>query len=65
LKNVASVFTVEELAFIKEHTGILLSDEIDYTDDDLFIIESAISDNAPDGNVLERIMDKFYDYLDD
>jgi len=61
MRNVAAVFTAEELAFMKQHCGVVLSDERDYSDDDLLDIHEAITENAPLGDVLESIVDKFYD----
>lgn len=61
MKNVAAFFSDEERSFIREYTGITLSDEKDYSDDELLQIHEAITDNAPMDAVFERIIDKFYD----
>ena len=63
MKNVAAVFTAEELSFIEQHSGAALTDERDYSDDELLDIHQALCDNAPSlvDPVFEQIIDKFYD----
>lgn len=61
MKNVAAAFTADELAYIKKHTGILLSDEKEYSDDDFLDIHKAITENAPYDDMFECVVDKFYD----
>lgn len=61
MKNVAAVFTAKERAFIQEHTGVTLSNDRDYSDDELLRIHEAITDNAPYDDLFESVVDKFFD----
>ena len=61
MKNVAAVFTAEELAFIEQHSGVSLSNEMEYSDDDLLAVHEAITENAPYGDLFESVIDKFFD----
>ena len=61
MKNVAAVFTAEELAFIEQHSGVSLSNGREYSDDDLLAVHEAIMENAPYGDLFESVIDKFFD----
>lgn len=61
MKNVAAVFTAEELLFIEKHSGEALSNDRDYSDDELLRIHEAITDNAPYDDLFESVVDKFFD----
>ncbi len=75
MKRVKSVFTAEELDFMKTNIGLELSDDKDYSTDELLDIYELILDELPHeydeegyplkaGRLFESIVDKFYDYLD-
>lgn len=61
MKNAAAVFTAEELAFIEQHSGVALSNEREYSDDDLLAIHEAITESAPYNDTFESVVDKFFD----
>ncbi len=74
MKGVRSVFTEEELNFIKTYTGIEFSDDKDYSDDEIVDIYERLTDELPydydddgypkkNGRLFESIVDKFYDHL--
>ena len=73
--GVKSVFSVEELDFMKSTIGIELSDDTDYSDDDLLELHEQITEELPhdydsegnpldSGRLFESIVDKFYDKFD-
>ncbi len=75
IKGVRSVFTLEELNFMKSTIGLDLSDSKDYSADELLEIYELITDELPyeyddegyplkAGRLFESIVDKFYDYFD-
>jgi hypothetical protein len=70
--GLASIFTEEELEFMKNSIGLELSDTKDYSEDELMDIYEKICDELPmdfwpDGTpkrtgwLFESIVDKFYD----
>lgn len=72
MTGVKSVFSSEELDFMKSTIGIELSDERDYSDDDLLDLHDQITEDLPhdydsegnpldSGRLFESIVDKFYD----
>lgn len=72
MTGVKSVFSSEELDFMKSTIGIELSDERDYSDDDLLELHDQITEDLPhdydsegnpldSGRLFESIVDKFYD----
>lgn len=72
MTGVKSVFSSEELDFMKSTIGIVLSDERDYSDDDLLELHDQITEDLPhdydsegnpldSGRLFESIVDKFYD----
>lgn len=74
MTGVKSVFTENELSFMKSTIGIELSDEKDYSDDDLLEIHEEITEELPhdydsdgypleSGRLFESIVDKFYNYF--
>lgn len=75
MTGVRSVFTEEELDFMKKHIGLELSDTKDYTDDELTDIYEQITTELPyaydsegypleQGQMFEAIVDKFLDNFD-
>ena len=75
MTGVRSVFTEEELDFMKKHIGLELSDTKDYTDDELTDIYEQITTELPysydsegypleQGQLFEAIVDKFLDNFD-
>jgi len=75
MTGVKSVFTDEELDFMKSSIGLELSDDKDYTDDELLEIHEQITAELPyaydtegnpkdTGRLFESIVDKFYDHFD-
>lgn len=75
MTGVRSVFTEEELGFMKKHIGLELSDTKDYTDDELTDIYEQITTELPysydgegypleQGQLFEAIVDKFLDNFD-
>ena len=70
MKNLRSVFSEEEIMVIEEYTDIILSDEYDYSDDELLNICEIFEDKLPfefdyktdmptkNGFLFESIMDK-------
>ena len=75
MTGVKSVFTEEELDFMKKHIGLELSDTKDYTDDELTDIYVQITTELPyaydsegypleQGQLFEAIVDKFLDNFD-
>lgn len=63
MKNIAAVFTAEELLFIEKYTGVMLENSRDYSDDELLDIHESITENAPIDDVFESVIDKFYDHF--
>ena len=60
MKNAASVFTSEELFFIRQYGGAMLRNDVDYSRDELTDIRLSLEDNFPqyDSEVYESIMKK-------
>lgn len=74
MTGVKSVFTPEEIEFMKSSLDLELSDTKDYTVDELLDIHDLITEELPHdyddegypletGRMFERIIDKFYDHF--
>lgn len=74
MTGVKSVFTPEEIKFMKNSLELELSDTKDYTVDELLDIHDLITEELPHdyddegypletGRMFESIIDKFYDHF--
>lgn len=74
MTGVKSVFSPEELSFMENTIGLHLSDNKDYSNDELLDIYDRITENLPydydedgtprkNGHLFESIIDKFIDNL--
>ena len=75
VKGVAAVFTEEERNALSVHMGVVLRDDVDYSEDDLDSLHDAILEKFPYeydgvtgepkrlGILFEQIIDKFQDKL--
>lgn len=74
MTGVKSVFTPEEIEFMKSSLDLELSDTKDYTVDELLDIHDLITEELPHdyddegypletGRMFESIIDKFYDHF--
>ena len=74
MTGVKSVFTSEEIEFMKSSLDLELSDTKDYTVDELLDIQDLITEELPHdyddegypletGRMFESIIDKFYDHF--
>ena len=74
MKGVRSVFTTEELDFMENTVGLKLSDEKDYTTDELLEVYDQITELPYEyddegypleaGRLFESIMDKYLQHFD-
>lgn len=75
MTGVRSVFTDKELEFMENSIGLILSDNKDYSEDELDDIYLRITEGLPysydkdgypleTGELFERIVDKFLDHFD-